>query len=66
MSIGDFIILFLLAVSVFLVVRSIYRRKKTGSFGCCGSCSGCTQTCAAAEKRETSLPSETPKKSNFQ
>ncbi len=52
---ADLLVLGLLAVIVFLAVRSIVRQKKNGG-GCSGLCSTCMQKCSAADN--SSRPEE--------
>lgn len=42
MTVGDYIILAVIAAAVFFAVRSLVRQKKRGGCGCgCSGCSGC-------------------------
>ena len=44
---GDILVLSVLAVIVFLAVRSMLKNRKKG---CCGSCSGCSGGCSGCAR----------------
>ncbi len=44
---GDWVLLGLIGFAVAAALRQMHRAKKSGK-SCCGSCSGCTRSCAQA------------------
>ena len=44
MNIADIVIILIVALLVFLALRSIIKRKKSGNACSCG-CGGCTKNC---------------------
>lgn len=48
---GDIIVLSVLAVSVFLAVRSMVKSRKSGCCGSCSGCSGCSGSCTGCSAK---------------
>ncbi len=52
MTVGDYIILAVIAAAVFFAVRSLVRQRKRGGCGCgCSGCSGCPMNGNCSKRR---------------
>lgn len=49
---GNLIVIFILAVVIGLIVRSMWNRHKSGASHCSGDCGSCGCGCGAGRKKE--------------
>ena len=59
MTVGDYIILAVIAAAVFFAVRSLVRQRKRGGCGCgCSGCSGCPMNGSCAQRQNDTAEAE--------